>query len=287
MSRTRALAATLTLMLAAPHAGEAQAWPFGKKEAKGAETAKSEAKPAKPQGEAAAAAPAGPRRASPVERAAASRLDPLAQAAFWAHEFQVDPADAEAGVRLAASLRTLGQHDEAAATAQQVLALKPNEIPALYEFARARIAAGQGFYAIEPLRQIRQLQPNDWKPLSLLGVAMEQAQRLTEARAAWNEALRLSPDNPQVLTNIALSHMAQGQGDQAEALLRRAAARPDADTRVRQNLALVLGLRGRMAEAESLLRQDLPPEAVAENLAWLRTRTGGGPRTWGALQNGG
>jgi Flp pilus assembly protein TadD len=51
---------------------------------------------------------------------------------------------------------------------------------------------------------------------------------------------------------------------------------------VRQNLALVLGLRGRTAEAEQMLRQDLPPELVAQNLpgsAPHRLR----PRTWGSV----
>ena len=48
-------------------------------------------------------------------------------------------------------------------------------------------------------------------------------------------------------------------------------------------MALVLGLRGRTAEAEQMLRQDLPPELVAQNLAWLRARTGAAPRTWGSV----
>jgi Flp pilus assembly protein TadD len=32
----------------------------------------------------------------------------------------------------------------------------------------------------------------------------------------------------------------------------------------------VLGLQGRLAEAEALLRQDLPPEIVSNNLAYLK-----------------
>ena len=60
---------------------------------------------------------------------------------------------------------------------------------------------------------------------------------------------------------------------QAEALLRQAAALPDATISVRQNLALVLGLQGRIAEAERLARQDLPPQTVENNLAWLRAAT--------------
>jgi Flp pilus assembly protein TadD len=56
----------------------------------------------------------------------------------------------------------------------------------------------------------------------------------------------------------------------AESTLRRAAARPGADRRVRQNLALVVGLQGRFGEAEQIARSDLPPEEAAANVTYLR-----------------
>ena len=56
----------------------------------------------------------------------------------------------------------------------------------------------------------------------------------------------------------------------AETTLRKAASRNGADPRVRQNLALVVGLQGRFAEAESIARADLPPDAAAANVAYLR-----------------
>jgi Flp pilus assembly protein TadD len=39
---------------------------------------------------------------------------------------------------------------------------------------------------------------------------------------------------------------------------------------VRQNLALVVGLQGRFAEAETIARADLPPEEAAANVGYLR-----------------
>jgi Flp pilus assembly protein TadD len=39
---------------------------------------------------------------------------------------------------------------------------------------------------------------------------------------------------------------------------------------VRQNLALVIGLQGRFAEAESIAQADLPPNEAAANVAYLR-----------------
>jgi Flp pilus assembly protein TadD len=39
---------------------------------------------------------------------------------------------------------------------------------------------------------------------------------------------------------------------------------------VRQNLALVVGLQGRFAEAESIVKADLPADEAAANVAYLR-----------------
>ena len=56
----------------------------------------------------------------------------------------------------------------------------------------------------------------------------------------------------------------------AEETLRRASGRGGADKRVRQNLALVVGLQGRFQEAETIARAELPPDEAAANVAYLR-----------------
>jgi Flp pilus assembly protein TadD len=56
----------------------------------------------------------------------------------------------------------------------------------------------------------------------------------------------------------------------AEATLRRAAAHQPVDPRVRQNLALVVGLQGRFDEAEGIAQADQPPDEAAANVAYLR-----------------
>lgn len=233
-----------------------------------------------------AAAPAV-QRATPEERALAARLDPLARAAFWGREADIDPRDGPAGVNLAQALRAMGKYDDAAQAAQRVLVTDPKNAEALLEVARAQVGAGQGFYAIEPARQAQEIAPRDWRPASLLGVAYEQAGRPEEALAAHRQASELAPENPAVLCNLALYYASHGDGAQAETLLRAAAARPGAPMTVRQNLALVLGLQGRFDEAEKLVRQDLPPEAVANNMAFLRAVASGpaGPaRSWDAVR---
>ena len=219
--------------------------------------------------------PAPPRKATAQERAVADRLEPLARAAFWSREANIDPTDTVAGVKLAAALRALGQNEQAAEAAGRVLAVDPNNVDALLETARADIAGGQGFYAIEPAQHAHTLMAKDWRPLSLLGVAYVQVQREDDAQDAWRQALALSPDNPAVLSNIAMTLFAHGQADQAEPLLRRAVAQPGADLQIRQNLTLVLGAEGKLAEAEKILREDLPPDQANADLAYLQELAAG------------
>lgn len=228
-----------------------------------------------------------PARATPEVRAQAARLDPLARAAFWAREVEIDPGDTAAAVSLSQALRSMGRNADALAAVQTVLVAHPDDVEALLESARCQIGQGQGFFAIAPARQAARLAPRDWRPASLLGVAYEQAQRDDEALAAHRQAVALAPDNPAALTNLALFLAARGRSDEAEALLRKAAARPDAPIAVRQNLALVLGLNGRLDEAEKLVREDLPPALAANNLAYLKAAAGGAAstRSWETLKD--
>lgn len=210
---------------------------------------------------------------SAAVRATYDRMDALSRSVFWASEQEADPTDAAAGVKLAQALRDLGRYDQAADAAQATLNLQPNNLDALLELGRAHIARGQAFYGVAPLEKARDLAPRDWRSYSLLGVAYEQVRRFDDARAAWNQALVLSPDNPDVLTNAATAALTRGDAPGAETLLRRAAAQPTASAKVRQNLALALGLQGKMGEAEQILRRELPPEQAEQNLNWLRSRT--------------
>jgi Flp pilus assembly protein TadD len=221
--------------------------------------------------------PAPAKPASAKDRAAADRLEPLARAAFWAGELSKNPADPEAGIKLAAALRQLGQAQQAYNTTQQVLALQPDNVDALLEAARDAIAGNQGFYAIAPAKRVQILKPKDWRAPSLLGVAYEQTHQLQEALAAHRQAVALAPDSPAALCNLGMFLASNGDPAQAEALLRKAAALPGAGAQVRQDLALILGLRGELAESEQLQRQDLPPELADNNIAYLKASRGPAP----------
>jgi Flp pilus assembly protein TadD len=293
MSRNPAFLATAISALL--FAGPALAWPGkAKPEASAPAPARAETAPATASASAdpllkgvPQPTPAAPqRKATPEERAQADRLDPLARAAFWSNQAGLDPRDLDADIHLASALRALGQNAEAAQAAGQALVIDPSNRDAMMEQARAYLAAGRGFYAIAPLEKLRDLDARDWRIWSLLGVAYAQVSRDQDAASALRQALVLSPDNPAVLSNQAMQAAAHGDLASAEALLRQAAADPRATVQERQNLALVLGLQGKFAEAERLVRKDLPPALAENNIAYWKAAAGGGEtRSWDALRN--
>ena len=75
-----------------------------------------------------------------------------------------------------------------------------------------------------------------------------------------------------VLAAVANHWQRQLGGDlrTAATYLRSAAGQPGADSRVRQNLALVVGLQGRFDEAERIASQELSPDQAQANVAYLR-----------------
>ncbi len=72
---------------------------------------------------------------------------------------------------------------------------------------------------------------------------------------------------------------------EAEQALRQASASPHADARVRQNLALVLALEGKFAEAEQTSRQDMTAQAASANVAAIKQMIAQND-SWRDLQTG-
>ena len=107
--------------------------------------------------------------------------------------------------------------------------------------------------------------------MSAEGAILDQMGRQPEARALYQRALDLQPGEPTILSNMGMSYVLSGDLKKAESYLRTAANSPEADSRVRQNLALVVGLEGRFSEAEKIARQELSPDQAEANVAYLRT----------------
>ena len=94
--------------------------------------------------------------------------------------------------------------------------------------------------------------------------------------------LRLEPQRVSTLTNYGLSLALSGNLQAAETQLREAAALPGANARVRQNLALILGLQGRFEEMRKV-DPHAPKRTVEANLNVLRNMLAP-TRDYGALR---
>ncbi len=196
--------------------------------------------------------------------------DVLSQATYWGARYEQDPSDAELAVRFGAALRNLGSLDEATALMSRTVGEHPNDPDVMTEYAKVLLATRRGREALQPLARAIALRPNEWQLHSLEGVAFDQMGDYASATQSYERALQSSPANPNVMNNYALSRALAEDLEGAEALLRAAIAEPGATSRMRQNLALVLGLQGKFDEAERFSRADLSPPMVENNVAYYR-----------------
>jgi Flp pilus assembly protein TadD len=185
-------------------------------------------------------------------------------------KFRANPRDPDVAIRYAQALRATGQRTQAAAVLETAALHNPNHRPLLGAYGRALADAGSFRQALEVLERAHTPDQPDWRVLSVQGAVLDQMGRHEEAQRYYASALKIMPDEPSVLSNLGLSYALSKDLRRAEETLRRASARGGNDKRVRQNLALVVGLQGRFPEAESIAKVDLPPDEAAANVAYLR-----------------
>jgi Flp pilus assembly protein TadD len=188
----------------------------------------------------------------------------------WGERYRANPDDPEAAINYAQALRGLGQRSQAVAVLERASLQNPKHMGVLGAYGRALADVGNYQQALDVLGRAHSPDQPDWHILSAQGAVLDQMGKHDEAQRYYATALRIVPDEPSVLSNLGLSYALSKDLVRAEATLRRAASQPSAEPRVRQNLALVVGLQGRFGEAESIARADLPSEEAAANVAYLR-----------------
>ncbi len=188
----------------------------------------------------------------------------------WGERYRADPRDPDAAVSYAAALRANGQRSQAVAVLEQAALMHPKNTAVLGAYGRALADNGDFKQALDVLGRAHTPEQPDWRILSVQGAVLDQLGRHEEAQRYYATALRIVPDEPSVLSNLGLSYALSKDLVRAESTLRRASTQGSSDARVRQNLALVVGLQGRFAEAETIARSDLPSDEAAANVSYLR-----------------
>jgi len=198
--------------------------------------------------------------------------------------WQKDQANIELGLAYADGLEKLGQTDQQFQVLAVLSAQNPQNVSVQSLYGKKLIATGHPEQAIPVLKTLADSGTADWRILSALGSAYDQQGQYSTARETYQKALTLQPNQISVLNNMGMSYALEGNLKQAEETLRDAMALPDSASqpRLRQNLALVVGLQGRFEEARKIASEDLPPEEVEANMAYLQKMLSQ-PNTWQQL----
>jgi Flp pilus assembly protein TadD len=171
---------------------------------------------------------------------------------YWGKEYAKKPAkkpnDGTAALSYARNLKALGRKPEALAVLQSAYIANAQNREFLSEYGRLALDAGQVSAAAELLAAADDPAKPDWKTISARGTVLAKQGKYKESIAYFERARLLAPQQSSVLNNLAMAYTMTGEAERAEGLLREAAQMKGSDPRVRQNLALVMGLQGKTAD---------------------------------------
>ncbi|TBW39219.1 tetratricopeptide repeat protein [Siculibacillus lacustris] len=197
----------------------------------------------------------------------------------WTARYRERPDDPSVAMNFAAALRADGRFAQAVEVLQKTMLQAPGDTGVAAAYGKALAENGDFAEALKVIRAANPPRTPDWRLTSAEGAIQDQLGNTAEARRLYGEALKMVPDEPSVLNNLGLSFVFTNELAKAEATLRRAAQNPRADSRVRQNLALVIGLAGRFDEARRVATAELPPDEAEANIAYLKAMLSQ-PDTW-------
>jgi Flp pilus assembly protein TadD len=181
-----------------------------------------------------------------------------------------NPADKPSAMKYAQVLQMNGRTEQSLAVMRKLAIAYPRDRDVLAAYGKALASAGELEPALDAVKRAQTPEYPDWKLVSAEAAILDQLGKSGEARTLYRRALDLRPNDPSILSNLGMSYVLEGDLRTAETYMRSASEQPAADSRVRQNLALVVGLQGRFEEAEKIAGAELSPEQAKANVAYLR-----------------
>ncbi len=185
--------------------------------------------------------------------------------------YAANPSDKATAIRFATVLQMDGNAEQSLAVMRKLAILHPKDRDVLAAYGKALAANGQFEPALDAVRRAQTPEYPDWRLMSAEAAVLDQLGQQDEARQLYRKALDLKPNEPSILSNLGMSYVLGSDLRTAETYLREAARQPNADSRVRQNLALVVGLQGRFDEAQQIAQQELSSDQAQANVAYLRS----------------
>ncbi len=217
-----------------------------------------------------------------ASEAAGSALpqDELAKAtAYWGKKYAENPTALEPAMAYAKNLKAMNQEKKALAVLQQAAIYHGDKKELASEYGRLALSLGQVKIAEKVLARAEDPTNPDWRVVSARGTVLAKQGRYPDAVPFYERALLLQPEHPSLLNNLAMAHAMSGDPVKAETLLRQAVTSGGETKRIRQNLALVLGLQGRYEESAQIGAQDQGTQQASADTNALRKLVAIDPRT--------
>ncbi|MDH5748947.1 MAG: tetratricopeptide repeat protein [Rhodospirillales bacterium] len=203
-------------------------------------------------------------------RNAQASFDYHSATSYFTKLYELEPDNINALIGLAQNLRYSGSSRQSIKILRNGIKKHGNNPKLIIELAKSQLSSSMIVDADETLVQARELAPDNWEVHSVSGILFDRQGKYQMAQNSYQRALQLNPNNSSVMNNLGLSLAQSGKLDDGIKVLERLVNSENSNIQGRQNLALLYGLKGNFNDAERLIREDLPPEAVAENMATLR-----------------
>ena len=170
---------------------------------------------------------------------------------------EIAPSQPAPFLEIGDTLLQAGNVNEAILAYNSALARDSSNPAALLGLAKAYIATGRPQLALGPVSQALADHPDAPRLWLMLGVLKDLEGRHQEAQDCYRNGLKFAPGDKALTVDLALSLALGGNYPAAIAVLQPLAMAPTATAGERQNLALIYGLQGDVAEATRLGRIDL------------------------------
>jgi len=166
----------------------------------------------------------------------------------------VRPQDLEALFQLADYHRRKGDPEKAAEVVRQALSFHPGSMVAHAQLGQLLFEQGDLKGSLAEFREAHRLAPDDPKALNNLAAAMNNAgEDRAQALAYAEQAYKLEPSSPRILDTLAWIHACRGEAEKGLPFAQTAVALQPSIAHLRYHYGAILAALGRKDEAKAAL----------------------------------
>lgn len=169
---------------------------------------------------------------------------------FYTEALNIDDQYRDALFNRALVYQQLNQLDLAIRDLDAILTTNPTDSSAVFQRGVCLLDNGEYYKALEDTKNLLKINPESWKGHFLQGLIYEKMKNLEEARSSFLAALQKSPNNVEILVNLANMEYYLGNLDIASNLLDKA-------EKIDPSEANILNLRSLLAQEAKEYKQAL------------------------------